>query len=866
MTRLFFVSAVSALLTVTGCGAPAPDEVDQGTLCVTDVDCTDGVFCNGVERCRPTAADADIRGCAPSATPRCLAVQTCDETSDECITSCADDPDADGDGRDAISCGGDDCDDANANRFPGNPEVCDDLDVDEDCSPSTFGALDSDQDGFVSAACCNVDSTDQLFCGDDCDDSEPTVHPTEAEACDGLDNDCDGEVDEGGRVFYRDADGDGFGDPAGDTREACRKPDGYAEDNTDCDDSVGGRNPGAPEVCDAIPDNDCDDSTHPFDDDLDGYDRTACGGSDCNDGDSLVYPGAPEACDGVDNDCSSGGGAAMDEDADGDSHAPLDATCVGGFPADDCDDGESRAFPGAAEVCDGVDNDCDNVEDENPEADTSCMQPGTVATCGVDECVISECIAPRLNCNGITADGCEADITSDELHCGECGFPCAEGADCIDRVCVCPAGTLDCIAACVDDMNDPLNCGDCGIECPTGGQCEMGSCVCPSGESLCDGGCFDTTTSPVHCGGCDNECGAGNACVASGCVVSPIIELTSGGNTACIIRENDNVACWGFDTEAMGERRAEPTLVEPADGIVEISSMGEGACARLVGGQVWCWGHRAYPLGRVFSDEDPDFLPPGPVAALEDAVNMDASRTAGMIPNANSMGCAVRSTGSVVCWGTGSLGRTGVNVAVTPVSVVGLSNALAVSVGGNLTCALRGDGRVACWGDNGKGQLGNPTAGSLEETPVLVTGLSDAVEISVGAEAACARRVGGGVACWGDGFGTSATAVAGLADIVQIDMGPGHLCAVGSDDSLRCLGANGTGQLGDGSATPTSTPFVVPGTFAQVRAYGSHDSATSGSTCARRTSGGVACWGNGGGLLGNGTFDGSPVPVEVIGL
>jgi len=70
-------------------------------------------------------------------------------------------PDADGDGRRSAACGGDDCDDHDAGRFPGNVEVCDADQHDEDCDPATFGFRDEDQDGVVDARCCNLDQAGQ---------------------------------------------------------------------------------------------------------------------------------------------------------------------------------------------------------------------------------------------------------------------------------------------------------------------------------------------------------------------------------------------------------------------------------------------------------------------------------------------------------------------------------------------------------------------------------------------------------------------------------------------------------------------------------------------------------------------------------
>jgi hypothetical protein len=114
----------------------------------------------------------------------------------ECITRGS--YDVDGDHVAAIECGGVDCDDSDPTRAPGNIEVCGTPGHDEDCDPTTFGGRDFDDDGRVSSACFNTDSDGREFRGDDCDDTDPLVFGDDApERCNGRDDDCDGEVDEG---------------------------------------------------------------------------------------------------------------------------------------------------------------------------------------------------------------------------------------------------------------------------------------------------------------------------------------------------------------------------------------------------------------------------------------------------------------------------------------------------------------------------------------------------------------------------------------------------------------------------------------------------------------------------------------------
>ncbi|MDN3638757.1 hypothetical protein QWY82_08055 [Simiduia curdlanivorans] len=115
-------------------GAIRP-EVRQSGVCTSDASCDDGRFCNGPELCSPGDPAADPRGCVLAAAP-CGSGTACNEETDRCAVSC---PDNDGDGHLAASCGGDDCDDNDANRYPGNVEIADSNDHDEDCNLNTHG-------------------------------------------------------------------------------------------------------------------------------------------------------------------------------------------------------------------------------------------------------------------------------------------------------------------------------------------------------------------------------------------------------------------------------------------------------------------------------------------------------------------------------------------------------------------------------------------------------------------------------------------------------------------------------------------------------------------------------------------------------
>lgn len=297
--------SVGLLCVLLACGddsAPGEDagREDVSTTCTTDAMCSDGLFCNGDERCDPDATGADAQGCVPGSDP--CGGSICVEADARCDCT---NPDADGDGALSAGCGGDDCDDSDPNRYPGNTEVCDD-EVDEDCNPATLGP-DSDGDGFVNIACCNRTDVG-LECGTDCDDELSGVNPGTPESCNGGDEDCDGNIDEDvSTLCAADADNDGFA-PMGAMEMA------FCESCTELDNWA---------------------SVPRFPTEI-----------DCNDDDPDINPGAAELCDGVDSDCSDGGVTpAPDEDADEDGFASVTSTCSGGLPKQDCNDRDARVRP-----------------------------------------------------------------------------------------------------------------------------------------------------------------------------------------------------------------------------------------------------------------------------------------------------------------------------------------------------------------------------------------------------------------------------------------------------------------------------------------------------------------------------------------
>lgn len=227
-----------------------------------------------------------------------------------------------------------DCDDFNAAINPESPEVCNA--IDDNCDGNSDEGLtfldyytDSDEDGFGDASAVAVNSCSavagSVTDNSDCDDSNVSVNPSATEICNGLDENCDGNSDEGLTFinYYTDADGDGFGDALASPISSCNAVAGAVEDNTDCDDSNNNINPSSFEVCNTFDDN-CNGTVDEgvtelfyLDADSDGFGDAgitidactvpagyATNSSDCNDSNSGIYPNAPEICgNGIDEDC-----------------------------------------------------------------------------------------------------------------------------------------------------------------------------------------------------------------------------------------------------------------------------------------------------------------------------------------------------------------------------------------------------------------------------------------------------------------------------------------------------------------------------------------------------------------------------------
>lgn len=417
-------------------------------------------------------------------------------------------------------------------------------------------------------------------------------------------------------------------------------------------------------------------------------------------------------------------------------------------------------------------------------------------------------------------------------------------------------------------------------DCSSGsdeGECSRGVEVCVDGQW---GPCIGSTApGPEICDGRDNDCdGVVDGPPASAACGVPAQSRSAACSTgSCSVTE---CAAGFFDCDLDFANGCEALLGTEAacsacgdicgwrcdggecDDAEAVAVGSEHTCALRESGSVVCWGSNV--LGQV---GDASFMDRRtPVAVDLESVEVVAA--------GENHTCTLRTDGSVACWGAnnrGQLGLGGGEDRGAPQVVAGLASIRSLAAGFQHTCVVLGTGSVWCWGLNSQGQLGNDGIDN-EVRPVQTLDVSSAVRVAAGQSHSCAALSTGRVRCWGanvrgqlgDGTTQRRTRAVLVEDVLSaraVVTGSQHSCALLMDGTVRCWGSNEHGQVGDGGPENRLRGTRVSG-LNNVVAIASAASATH--TCALRDDGSVWCWGqNQFGQIGDGSDTVRTTPVRI---
>ncbi len=383
--------------------------------------------------------------------------------------------------------------------------------------------------GFQQPEPDNDFDNDSFTADVDCDDNNPEINPLAVELCDGIDNNCDGSIDENLAItYYADVDGDGY---AGfdNTLDTCSMPDGYSDEPTDCNDNNVLVNPGASEICNQIDDN-------------------------CNDA--------------IDEGQGSVFFADLDNDGYGDAGNVIEACELTAGLADDagdCDDQNANVNPSVEEICDNaIDDNCDGIE-------SNCNVEGCTdnTACNFDPLAnVSNgtCTYPAqdyLNCDGLCENDADQDGICDEIELAGCTdeLACNFNADATDsdNSCVYPEQDyLNCDGACINDTDQDGVCNEIEVL----GCTDPASCNYNQDATDSDNSCTYPESNFVDCfGNCNNDTdqdGVCNELEIEGCTDDLACNYNpdaTDSDNSCTYPENDFVDCQGIcnnDNDADG--------------------------------------------------------------------------------------------------------------------------------------------------------------------------------------------------------------------------------------------------------------------------------------------------------------------------
>ena len=340
--------------------------------------------------------------------------------------------------------------------------------------------------------------------------------------------------------------------------------------------------------------------------------------------------------------------------------------------------------------------------------------------------------------------------------------------------------------------------------------------------------------------------------------------VSAGEAHTCAVRANGTVWCWGFNGHGqLGNGTTEsasiPVQVSGLSNVVSVSAGSQHTCALRSDGTVWCWGYNV--AGELGDGSVLIKRAPVQVVGLASAVEIAAG---------TAFSCAVTAGGTLKCWG-GDLKNGGTNLSPTTVDLGGPVSH--VDARGSDVCAATQAGLVYCWGQTSGPPLtgSNASPYSAATSPRLVEGLPAVKDVQVGSNMRCAIDLQSRAWCWGWNMDaillfpvpniTAQTPMlmTGFGTVRSIDTTTHHVCAITTDASVKCMGRNGYGEVGNNSNAPVLSPVSIDvgGDAVEVTRGGFR-------TCATLTSGRLKCWGSA--KTGDGTNQDRWVPTEVVGI
>jgi hypothetical protein len=408
----------------------------------------------------------------------------------------------------------------------------------------------------------------------------------------------------------------------------------------------------------------------------------------------------------------------------------------------DCDESDVSTYPGAAEACNGADDDCDTTVDEN--ASSTCALDNATATCDQGVCKVASCALHYDDCDGKPGNGCEQ-LLNTATACGDCNVTCDARADCVETA-------------------------------HSGVACECHAPLFGDGSSCLGFGPLALGRNFV----CGIRPGGGVECFGSGAPAQGSTELFSqlsaGYAHVCGIERNDArvITCWGDN--ANGQTKGGTVASPNGEAFVQVVSGQYHSCALLTGGSVFCWGGT------------------GSVNQGQTLVPEDLQGSFKQLAAGASHTCGLKLDGSVACWGAGKIvGCSLATLCADEGQAVDQPTEQFIQItGGSFhTCGLRANGSVFCWG------LGvNVVSGNGYAVGQSAPRNGPYQAIAAGALHTCGLTPQHKVECWGnapslDGSGNVLLVYAAADDLT---------CELYTNGKAQCFGV---GASGTSSPPPT---------------------------------------------------------------